>query len=87
MHNIGSKEELLNYGVFIGVIIDELEKQLENTNTDININESKVKNEKIKTGLIPHQKKRKIQKKFFLENLKVSRIKLVKKMLIIIKKN
>ena len=58
MHNIGSKEELLNYGVFIGVIIDELEKQLENTNTDININESKAKNEKIKTGLIPHEKEK-----------------------------
>ena len=57
MHNIGCKGELLNYGVFIGVIIDELEKQLENT--DIIINESKVKNENIKTGLIPHEKEKK----------------------------
>ena len=42
MHNGGNIQKPLNYGVFIGVIIDELEKQLDNI--DININESKLKN-------------------------------------------
>ena len=71
MHNIGNDVEHLNYGVFIGVIIDELEKQLENI--DLNINGSKFKKEKIKTGLIPHVIP-KNSNKIFSENKEKSKI-------------